>query len=99
MKFHKKHLSLGFFSILVLLGFFVRLYRFDNPIADWQSWRQADTASVGRNYVKNGIDLLHPRMNNISNVQSGLENPQGIFMLNFLYMMDCRQVSLCFLAI
>jgi hypothetical protein len=67
----------------LLLGFVVRLYRFNNPIADWHSWRQADTSSVARNYVKNGIDLLHPRMNNISNVQSGFENPQGYFYTEF----------------
>src|SRR5947207_15186264 len=75
-----------FFSLLILVlvgGFIVRLYRFDNPIADWHSWRQADTSSVSRNFVANGFDLLHPRMDNISNVQSGLDNPQGYFFVEF----------------
>jgi len=33
-------------SIILILGFTVRLYKIGNPIADWHSWRQADTASV-----------------------------------------------------
>lgn len=70
--------------ILILAGgFVVRLYRFNNPIADWHSWRQADTSAVSRNFTKYGFDLLHPRMNNISNVQSGIENPQGYFFTEF----------------
>src|SRR6266702_935423 len=70
--------------VLILLGgFLVRFYRFDNPIADWHSWRQSDTSAVSRNFVKYGFDLLHPRMNNISNVQSGLENPKGYFFTEF----------------
>ncbi len=81
-----KRLEKKYLLILILIlvgGFLVRLYRLDNPIADWQSWRQADTSAVSRNFVKNGIDLLHPRMNNVSNVQSGLENPQAYFFAEF----------------
>lgn len=69
--------------VIFLGGFIVRLYRFNNPIADWHSWRQADTSAVSRNFIKYGFDLLHPRMNNISNVQSGLENPKGYFFAEF----------------
>src|SRR6185437_893748 len=81
-----KNLKKGYVLLLILIlvsGFLVRFYRFDNPVADWHSWRQADTSSVSRNFVKYGFDLLHPRMNNISNVQSGLENPQGYFFAEF----------------
>lgn len=83
MKTFQKRLSFFFLIVILLAGFVVRLYRFDNPIADWHSWRQADTSAVSRNFVKYGFDLLHPRMNNISNVQSGLENPQGYFYVEF----------------
>ena len=79
----KKRIVICIFFIILLCGFSVRLYRFNNPIADWHSWRQADTSSVARNFVKYGFDLLHPRMNNISNVQSGLENPKGYFYTEF----------------
>jgi len=70
--------------VLILLGcFFVRLYRFNNPIADWHSWRQADTSAVSRNFIKQGFDVLHPRFDDLSNVPSGLENPQGYRFVEF----------------
>lgn len=69
--------------IILLLGFIVRFYGFNNPIADWHSWRQAETASVSRNFAQDGFDLLHPRMDNISNVQSGKDNPEGYFFVEF----------------
>jgi 4-amino-4-deoxy-L-arabinose transferase-like glycosyltransferase len=69
--------------VVLVLGFIFRLYRFDNPIADWHSWRQSETSSVSRNFANNGFDLLHPRMDNISNVQSGIDNPEGYFFTEF----------------
>jgi hypothetical protein len=68
----------------ILLGaFFVRLYRFDSPLADWHSWRQADTSAVSRNFVQHGYDLLHPRFDDLSNIPSGKENPQGYRFVEF----------------
>jgi hypothetical protein len=61
----------------LLLGLWPRLYHLDAPVADWQSFRQADTASVTRIFSQSGIDILHPRYQDISNIQSGLANPQG----------------------
>lgn len=63
--------------LLLLLGFVVRLYKIDNPVADWHSWRQADTASVTEIFAKDGIDLLHPRYYDISVIQTGFRNPDG----------------------
>lgn len=68
---------------LIVLAFFVRLYKIDAPLADWHSWRQADTASVARNFVNNGIDLLHPTYDDISSTQSGQDNPKGYRMVEF----------------
>ncbi len=48
-------------TCIAVLSFILRLYHITYPIADWFSWRQADTAAVARNYVKNGIDPLRPR--------------------------------------
>jgi hypothetical protein len=72
-------------ALLVILvgGFLIRFYGFDNPIADWHSWRQSETASVSRNFAQDGFDLLHPKMDNISNVQSGMDNPEGYFFVEF----------------
>lgn len=67
-----------FLLILILLGAFaVRLYKFSSPIADWHSWRQSDTSSVSRNFIKYGFDILHPRFDDLSNGVSLLDNPQG----------------------
>jgi len=70
-------------SIVILAGFLVRLYKIDNPVADWHSWRQADTASVTRNYVQKGINLLVPRYDDISSIQSRISNPEGYRMVEF----------------
>jgi hypothetical protein len=76
-------LEIPMLVLLLILGFSVRLYRFDNPIADWHSWRQADTSAVSRNFVKNGFDILHPKFDDLSNVASGFDNPQGYRFVEF----------------
>ena len=72
-------------SLLILLvcAFVIRLYGFSNPIADWHSWRQADTSAVSRNFVKQGYDILHPRFDDLSNVASGKDNPLGYRFVEF----------------
>jgi hypothetical protein len=72
-----KNIEYIILSLIMLLGLFLRLYRIDNPVADWHSFRQADTASVSRLYVKNGINLFYPKYHDISTTQSGLFNPEG----------------------
>jgi len=70
-------------TFLVLIAFVVRLYKINNPVADWHSWRQADTASVTHEYVMRGIDLLHPRYHDLSNIPSGKDNLEGWRMVEF----------------
>lgn len=75
-----------FFWLLVaffILGFLVRLYRFDNPVADWHAFRQGDTNAVSAIFVRDGINLAYPRYFDISNVQSGKDNPQGYRFVEF----------------
>ena len=70
--------------LIILIGAFgARLYKLDNPIADWHSWRQADTASVSRIYVEEGIDLLYPRYYDVSSVQTGAFNENGLRLVEF----------------
>lgn len=71
-----------FLSILVL-AFVVRLYRIHNQPLDWHAWRQADTASVTREYIKHGIDILHPHYHDVSNIPSGKDNLLGYRMVEF----------------
>ena len=62
----------------------LRLYRIHYPLLDWHSWRQADTASVTREYVKaDHVDLLRPQYHDLSNIPSGKANPQGYRMVEF----------------
>src|SRR3990172_6052985 len=65
------------------LSVVLRLWHINWPIADWHSWRQSDTASVARNFIKFGFDPLRPRFDDLSNIPSGLDNPRGWRMVEF----------------
>ena len=78
-----KKLEFVVLGAILLCALVTRLYRFDGPIADWHSWRQADTSSVSRNFVKNGFDFLHPTYHDLSNVPSGIDNPKGYRFVEF----------------
>ncbi len=68
---------------VLLLGLLLRFYHISNPALDWHSFRQADTVSVTREYVKHGIDILRPRYHDLSNIQSGKNNLEGYRMVEF----------------
>lgn len=77
-----------FFLILLFIvlfsgGFFVRLYKFSNPIADWHSWRQSDTSAVSRFFVTEGYNFLYPKYYDVSNIQTGHQNPKGYRFVEF----------------
>ena len=72
-----------FVASIIFLGLLLRLYRFDGPIADWHSWRQADTSAVSRIFVEKGFDILHPKYLDISNIQTGKDNPEGLRFVEF----------------
>lgn len=77
-------LKLALFIGILIVGAALRLYRFDNPIADWHSWRQADTSSVSREFVKNGFDILHPKYHDLSpHSKDALPNPNGYRFVEF----------------
>lgn len=77
---HEMWLVLG---VIILAGL-VRMYRINYPLGDWHSWRQADTASVTREYVKHGIDLLHPTYHDLSTIPNNLDNSaHGYRMVEF----------------
>ncbi|NMC36060.1 glycosyltransferase family 39 protein [Candidatus Beckwithbacteria bacterium] len=67
---------------LFVLAFIPRLYKIDNPIADWHSWRQSDTAAVARDMAQNGINLLYPKAHNYLPM-NGLPNPERYFLNEF----------------
>lgn len=69
--------------IILSVALSLRLYNINAPLADWHSWRQADTAAVARNYSQNGINLFYPVYDDISNIQSGQYNPKGYRFVEF----------------
>lgn len=70
--------------LLLLLTFSLRLYKFDGPVADWHSWRQADTSAVTRNFEKAGkINWLYPVYDDLSSLASGKPNLLGLRYVEF----------------
>ncbi len=69
--------------LIFISAFALRLYHLNFPVADWHSWRQSDTAAVERNFEKFGFDPLRPRYDDLSNIQSGKDNPRGWRMVEF----------------
>ncbi len=67
---------------IIGIALVVRLYKIDNPVADWHSWRQADTASVTANFASKGINFFTPTYHDLSNIPTGqAENPNGYRMV------------------
>lgn len=75
-----QHLTL---VLLLGLGFVVRLYKINNPIADWHSWRQADTSAVTRNFIKYGIHPLLPRYDDMTALSDAGFNLQTFRQVEF----------------
>jgi len=69
---------------LFIISFIPRLYRLDNPVADWHSWRQADTAAVSRNFIKERFNPLLPQFDSLNSL-NGMsdQNPNRYFLAEF----------------
>ncbi len=70
-------------GLILIVAFVVRLYNIDAPLADFHSWRQADTAAVARNFERTGFNLMMPTYDDLSNLQSGVDNPKGLRFVEF----------------
>ncbi|MFH0773313.1 MAG: glycosyltransferase family 39 protein [bacterium] len=80
-QFHKKDFII--LGLILAVACIVRMYKIDAPLADFHSWRQADTAAVARNLERSGFDILHPTYDDLSNLQSGIDNPKGFRFVEF----------------
>lgn len=69
--------------LILVLGFALRLYKINRPIGDWHSWRQADTAAVSRNFIKEGFNPLIPKYDDMSSQSNGIENPNRYRFVEF----------------
>lgn len=80
--------------VVFILTVGLRLYKISGPIADWHSFRQVDTAAVARYFVQFGMNPLKPRYEDLSNIQSGKDNPMGWRMVEFpLYQVIAVELS------
>lgn len=70
-------------ALILLIAFSLRLYKIDRPLADWHSWRQADTAAVARNFIKDGFNPLIPKFDDMSVQANGLDNPNRYRFVEF----------------
>lgn len=80
---NKLWISIVLVVLLTTLGFALRLYKVDNPVADWHSWRQADTASVSRNFIKDGFSPLFPKYDALNPLNELGHNPNRYFFAEF----------------
>lgn len=70
--------------LIITLAFIVRFYKIDSPIADWHSWRQADTAAVTRNFIKLGFNPFVPRYDDMSGAaENPIVNPNSFRFVEF----------------
>lgn len=78
-----KKLEIFFLSLVLVVALSLRLYKIDRPIADWHSWRQADTAAVARNFTKEGFNPFVPKFDDMSTQANGLDNPNRYRFVEF----------------
>lgn len=78
-----KRFEILIIATILAVALLVRLYKIDRPLADWHSWRQADTASVARNFVKDGFTLFVPKYDDMSSQANGLDNPSRYRFVEF----------------
>jgi len=69
--------------LIALFAFTLRMYKVNTDLLDWHSWRQADTASVTREYTKKSLNPLYPTYHDISDIPSGKDNLEGYRMVEF----------------
>ncbi len=79
-----RYLEIVVVIALLLLGAYARTYKINAPLADWHSWREADTAAVARNFVKDKFDLLYPQSDSLLALnEHNLSNPNRYFINEF----------------
>ena len=78
-----KKIEILVLSLIILIGFALRLYKINRPLADWHSWRQTDTAAVARNFIKEGYNPFIPKYDDMSSQANTLDNPDRYRFVEF----------------
>ncbi len=71
--------TVAFLTIILILGVAARLYKVDSPPVDHQEWRQCDTASMARNFYRNGTSILYPQIDWGGNSEGFVESEFPLF--------------------
>jgi hypothetical protein len=56
---------------IVLFGFFARAATYKAPLLDHHAWRQADTASIARNFYRERLNVLYPQIDQRGALETG----------------------------
>jgi len=64
---------------ILLVAFLIRLYNLNFPVSGWHSWRQADTASIAKNFYENGHNILYPQIDWGGNTPGYVESEFQIY--------------------
>jgi len=83
LEFFIRRKDLLILFLILSLAFVLRLYKINRPIGDWHSWRQADTAAVARNFIKEGFNPFIPKYDDMSTQANGLDNPNRYRFVEF----------------
>jgi 4-amino-4-deoxy-L-arabinose transferase-like glycosyltransferase len=72
---------------ILILTILLRLYHVSFPLIGWHSWRQADTASIAKNFFENGYNILYPQVLWAGNTAGYVESefPVYPFIISLLY--------------
>jgi 4-amino-4-deoxy-L-arabinose transferase-like glycosyltransferase len=73
-------IALGF---IVLFGFCARAATYKSPILDHHAWRQADTASIARNFYRERFNIFYPQVDARGALEHGYVET-GLELLAFL---------------
>ena len=49
-------------AFILLFGFCARAATFRSPLLDAHSWRQADTAAISRNFLRERFNIFYPQI-------------------------------------
>ncbi len=102
----RDYVILGLLLAVFVLAMFLRLRFVTNPLLDFHSQRQCDTAAVARNFVDEGMNIFYPRIDWRGATQGFIEMefplyPYLIALLYFLFGVNeiiGRYVSILFAA-
>lgn len=65
--------------LIIFIALLIRLYHINFPVAGWQSWRQADTAAIARNFYENDFKILYPQIDWRGNTLGYVESEFQIY--------------------